>query len=91
MTNKQLLQAGIASGHVEIVDARKAPTPPVDFHYFNHGSICTLTAATDAAKQWADEHLPDDRQLWGQFGNVIEPRYVNDIIAGITGDGLTVQ
>ncbi|MEE8482807.1 MAG: hypothetical protein V3S12_05590 [Acidiferrobacterales bacterium] len=66
-------------------------TAKPDFHFFNHGSICTLTAATDDAKLWADEHLPDDRQIWGAFGSVIEPRYVDDIITGIMADGLTVQ
>lgn len=66
-------------------------TTDTDFQYFNHGSLVTLTAVTDAAKVWADEHLPDDRQIWGAFGSVIEPRYVDDIIEGITSDGLTVR
>ena len=66
-------------------------TAKADFLYSDHGSIVTLTAVTDAAKQWADDWLPEDRQIWGQFGSVIEPRYVSDIIDGITGDGLTVQ
>ena len=90
MTNKQTLQYGVATGRVEIIDARKAPTPPPDFLFFDHGSLVTLTAATDTAKQWADEHLDPDRQIWGQFGSVIEPRYVDDIINGIQADGLTV-
>ena len=61
-----------------------------DFLYFDHGSVVTLTARSDAAKQWADEHLPDDRQIWGAHGSVIEPRYVADILDGINFDGLTV-
>lgn len=61
-----------------------------DFLYFDHGSLCTLTAITEQAKKWADDHLPADRQIWGAHGSVIEPRYVSDIIDAIQADELVI-
>jgi hypothetical protein len=61
-----------------------------DFRVDNHGSIFILNALTPAALQWADDHLPDDRQLWGWRGTVIEPRYVSDIVDAIRNEGLTI-
>jgi hypothetical protein len=61
-----------------------------DFAFTNHGSVCILTPLTDEARTWCEEHLPADRQTWCG-GTVIEPRYVDDIINGLRGDGLTVD
>jgi hypothetical protein len=55
----------------------------------DQGSIAILYAQTPAAKAWTDDHLPDDALTWGPNGTVIEHRYVDDIINGIVGDGLT--
>jgi hypothetical protein len=60
-----------------------------DFTFSNHGSICILTPVTEAARAWRADHLPEDAQMWGG-GVVIEPRYVNDIIDGISEAGLSV-
>lgn len=62
-----------------------------DFTVDNHGSILILNAHTEAAKAWVDEHLPDDRQTWGQCGTVVEPRYIGDIVQGIAADGLSIE
>lgn len=61
-----------------------------DFLFANHGSITVLTPLTEAAQDWASEHLPDDAMRWCG-GIVIEPRYWPDIIWGINDDGLTVS
>ena len=62
-----------------------------DFSLANHGSICLLTPLTTAATQWAAEHLPEGAMTWGRASIVVEPRYVEDIVIGIAGDGLTVS
>lgn len=62
-----------------------------DFTLIDHGSIVVLNANTDAARSWADDHLPADRTTWGPHGTVIEPRYVGDIVDGIQGDGLEIE
>lgn len=59
-----------------------------DFHATNHGSIVTLEPLTEAARNWCDEHLPEDRMTLGN-AIAIEPRYFTDIIVGIHDDGLT--
>lgn len=61
-----------------------------DFLFKNHGSICLLFPQTSEAVNWVDENVGDDRTNYCS-GFVVEPRYVDDLIAGITGDGLTVE
>lgn len=63
---------------------------PADFLLTDHGSIAVLVPQTDAAVEWAGEHLthPETQQWAG--GTVIEPRYVGNIVDGIQADGLTV-
>ena len=60
-----------------------------DFWLQNEGSIVLLHPLTDRAKEWIEEHIPEDAQSFGD-AVVIEPRYVSDIVAGIRGDGLTI-
>lgn len=61
----------------------------MDFAFRNHGSICLLDPRTPEAKAWVQDNLPGDARRWcGAI--VIEPRYVDPILAGIAGDGLTV-
>jgi len=60
-----------------------------DFLVVNHGSLVMLTPLTQAAKDWCEEHLPEDRQYFGR-GVVVEPRYIGDIVDGIVNDGLVV-
>jgi hypothetical protein len=60
-----------------------------DFIYQHEGAIGLLYPVTDEARTWVDEHIGDDAQWFGK-GLVIEWRYVDPIIEGITGDGLEV-
>ena len=61
----------------------------MDFLYQHEGSIGLLFPITDAARGWVQEHISDDAQWFGK-GLVIEWRYVDPIIEGITRDGLGV-
>jgi hypothetical protein len=58
-----------------------------DFIVTDHGTIALLTPITDAAKQWVEDHLPEDRQTFGD-SVVVEPRYLLDILHGINEEGL---
>lgn len=62
----------------------------IDFHITDHGSIVLLDPLTDAASEWVDQHIPGDAMRFA--GAVaIEPRYVEPILEGIVGDGLSVD
>lgn len=64
--------------------------PDPDFIVENHGSLCLLDARTDAARAWVSEHIDPDAQTWcGR--TVVEPRYVDEIIAGANADGFYVE
>ena len=60
----------------------------IDFSLDNHGSICILHLLSNAAKDWVEDNLPEDRMTWCG-GVVIEPRYVQPIVAGMIAEGLT--
>lgn len=60
-----------------------------DFEVEDQGSLVLLYPLTAAAQTWVEENLPEDRLTWG-LGVVIEPRYVSDIVDGISADRLTV-
>jgi hypothetical protein len=60
-----------------------------DFRLQNEVTIVALHAVTEAAQEWMDDNLPEDRMSW-MGGAVIEPRYVQDILTGIEDAGLSV-
>lgn len=61
-----------------------------DFTVSGGGTIYLLCPNTVQAQDWIADHIPDDAQRLGN--NVaVEHRYIADIVAGIQGDGLTVQ
>jgi hypothetical protein len=62
--------------------------PTADFHVVDDHSLFLLQPITAAAAGWITEHLPADAMMFGS-AIVIEHRYVEDILDGITGDGLT--
>lgn len=61
-----------------------------DFVVADHGSIVLLYPATDAAREWVDQHIDQDAQHFGR-SVVIEPRYFRDIFEGIRSDGLSIS
>lgn len=61
-----------------------------DFTVSGGGTIYLLCPHTQAARDWIDNNVDPDHQSLGN--NVaVEHRYIADIVAGIQGDGLTVQ
>jgi hypothetical protein len=57
----------------------------------DHGSVILLHPATDAARDWLEEHVGRDDGFQPYWPVVVcEPRYVGDIVAGATLDGLRV-
>lgn len=60
-----------------------------DFQVQNHGSIVLLEPISVQASEWLELHIGDDAQFWGN-SVVVEPRYLQNIVAGIRDDGLTV-
>lgn len=61
-----------------------------DFSIINHGSIVTLTPTSAAAHEWIGEHIPETSMRWGACSIVVEPRFVENIIDGITDAGLSL-
>jgi hypothetical protein len=61
-----------------------------DFTFSFHGSLWLLTPLSQNAIRWIEEHLSEDAQVLGH-SIAVEPRYVDPIVAGIEGDGLTVE
>jgi hypothetical protein len=64
-------------------------TPKADFVVENHGSLFLLEAHTEAGQLWCDEHLPEDRQVFGR-AVVVEHRYIRDIVVALQADGYVV-
>ena len=62
----------------------------IDFSLYDSGSILLLTPMSDEAKDWVKEHLPEDIRTFGR-GFAVEPRYMNDIMDGLTSEGLTIR
>lgn len=67
-----------------------ASTQKVDVLVHNHGSIVAFELRSHAAHQCVHENVQEDRQLFG--GRLmVEPRYVDHLVAGMIGDGLEVR
>lgn len=68
---------------------------PHDFRVQNEGSIVVLHPCNDAARSWIDANLyenSDDEPLtWWGGGVVVEHRFVEEILNGISDAGLTVE
>lgn len=60
-----------------------------DFLLVDNGSVVLLTPLSKAAKQWIEENISDDSTWFGR-SLAIEPRYVDDILNGITNSNLEV-
>jgi hypothetical protein len=60
-----------------------------DFVFRDEGSIVMLQPVSEAAKGWADDHLPDDRLVWGPH-IVIDHRMFPPIAEGIADAGLVL-
>jgi hypothetical protein len=56
----------------------------------NHGSLVLLRPVSEAAFDWIEENLPDDRMNFGH-AVVVEPRYVLYIVFAMKDAGLVVR
>ena len=65
-------------------------TTQADFIYQHEGTIGLLYPVTADARAWIEEHISSDAQWFGH-ALVIEWRYVDPIIEGITDNGLEVR
>ena len=69
---------------------QKVQAVHADFICESHGSVFLLRPVSPAAFSWIEEHLPEDRQT---FGNAVavEARFIWAILEGLQDDGLTVS
>ena len=53
-------------------------------------TVFLLEPEDDTEREWLDFNIGDDAMTWGDR-IVVEHRYINDILAGLQGDGHTVK
>lgn len=72
--------------------SKKAKTAEVtiDAMVENHGSLFLVRLLTSNAKDWINEHVSEEAQFFG-WALVVEPRYIEDLIESMQGDGLVVR
>lgn len=51
---------------------------------YNHGSICLVKPESDQEREWLEEHVSEP--MWWAGGLVVEPRYVEPLLAGLAGE-----
>lgn len=61
-----------------------------DVEVNNSGSIVLLRPMTARAEDWMEDNIPDDA-MWFGGALAVEWRYADDIIDGMSADGLAVQ
>jgi hypothetical protein len=71
-----------------MTQSQALPTKDVDLSF--HGSINLLTPETQRAEDWLAENVGDDETQWWGRSVVVEPRYTDDIVAGMIDAGLAV-
>jgi len=54
-----------------------------------HGSLCLLVLVSAPAREWVQAHV-DPNAMWFCDKLVVEPRYVDALIEGLTEEGLVV-
>ena len=60
-----------------------------DLQVEDHGTIFLLSADSPAGQEWIDNNIDSDAQTLGKK-IVVGHRYINDIIDGLTADGLSL-
>ena len=69
----------------------QASTPAYDLVFENHFSLFLIRPVSQTGKQWLDENVGDENTLTFGGAIVCEPRYVENIFLGATGDGLVCR
>ena len=63
-----------------------------DINVTGCGSIFLLAPATQAGRDWIDQHIGPDNGFQPYYPTVVvEHRYVGDIVEGMAADGLEVE
>ena len=55
-----------------------------------HGNIYLFRLHTDTAREWVNENVSEDRQMFGG-ALAVEHRYASELAAGMSADGLAVS
>lgn len=64
-----------------------------DVRVEKHGSVVLVRPLTKAAREWITYNVsdePGDGAQWFAGSLAVEPRYVENLVAGMMGDGLVV-
>ncbi len=60
----------------------------MDYQIENHGSIILVRPLSSACNEWLEENVTTDALYFGP-ALAVEPRYLEDLIAGMVEAGLT--
>ena len=63
---------------------------PADFEVRDGGTVYTVRPVSKRAGEWTNEHVRLESWQWLGDAFAVEHRYLDDLIDGIRGDGLTV-
>ena len=61
-----------------------------DVRIIGRGTVYLFLLGTDQAREWVDEHVCDDHQMFGR-GLVVEHRYAAALAEGMRDDGLEID
>jgi len=87
--HKQILDAWSKQGQA-VADTKKPGKQAVDVEVSNQGSIVMIRPVSKAAKDWVDEKVQLEGWQWMGGAFACEPRMVENLVDGMTGDGLVV-
>lgn len=62
-----------------------------DLKFSNEGSVAMCSVLTEAGAAWIAEHVPTEPWQWLGPSFAVEPRYVADLAAAASNDGLEVS
>lgn len=57
----------------------------------DHGSVVTVAPLTGDARTWVAQNVELEAWAWMGGAFAVEPRYLDNLIDGMVGDGLTVE
>jgi hypothetical protein len=71
---------------------KKTAIPKANFRIEFHTSIYLIVPLCASGREWLDEHIGKDNGFQPYWPTaIVEPRYLEQIIAGIRRDGLVVR
>ena len=67
------------------------PAPSYDVRVAHSGSISLVTPLSTAAREWVRDNVETEGWQWLGGALAVEPRYVDNLLHGMEGAGLTVE